>query len=210
VIATALRPIDASSFSGLGRRPRTPCFSGLRPLAARPIGKVGLHRILLLAIAGSLLGSLVGCGAAEDPHVVAQRKRLVLAEEPSGATSIADAQKNLAAQPEVTLVGCIGAPDQQAFEQGRASFVLSEAPASGHHHASGHDADNCPFCRHRAAEARLAVVQFVDERGEILKTDAPTLLGVESGQVVVVRGHGELNEKLDLLVVTAGGIHIRK
>ena len=56
----------------------------------------------------------------------------------------------------------------------------------------------------------MAVVQFVDDQGEILKTDVPTLLGVQPGQVVVVRGHGQLNEKLDLLVVTAGGIHIRK
>ena len=56
----------------------------------------------------------------------------------------------------------------------------------------------------------MAVVQFVDEQGEVLKTDVPTLLGVQPGQVVVVRGHGQLNEKLDLLVVTAGGIHIRK
>ncbi len=165
--------------------------------------------MLLLAIAGSVVGTQTGCGKAVDPQIVAERKRLVLAEEPAGATSIADAQKNLASQSEVTLVGRIGAADHEPFEPGRASFVLSEAPAGGHNHA-GHDADNCPFCRHRAAEARLAVVQFVDERGEILKTDVPTLLGVEAGQVVVVQGHGQLNEKLGLLIVTAGGIHIRK
>jgi hypothetical protein len=166
--------------------------------------------VLLVAIAGSHLCLLAGCGGALDPRVAAERKRLVLAEEPAGATSIADAQKNLAAQPEVTLVGQIGAADHDPFEPHRATFVLSEAPIDGHGHGARHDADNCPFCRRRAAEARLAVVQFVDERGEVLKTDVPTLLGVEPGQVVVVQGHGELNEKLDLLVVTAGGIHIRK
>lgn len=164
--------------------------------------------MLLLAIAGSFCLTQPGCGRAVDPRIAAERNRLVLAEEPAGATSIADAQKNLAAQAEVTLVGCIGAADYEPFEPGRASFVLSEAPAHGH--GAGHDDANCPFCRHRAAEARLAVVQFVDEQGEILRTNAPTLLGVEAGQVVVVRGHAQLNEKLDLLVVTAGGIHIRK
>jgi hypothetical protein len=165
---------------------------------------------VLLATAGSMFGSLGGCGAAVDARVAAQRKRLVLAEEPSGATSIADARKNLIVQPEVTLVGLVGAADQEAFPPGSASFVLSEAPAAGHHHGAGHDADNCPFCRHRAKETPLALVQFVDEQGEILKTDAPTLLGVEAGQVVVVRGRGKWNDKLELLVVKAGSIHIRK
>ena len=47
----------------------------------------------------------------------------MLAEEPAGATSIADAQKNLAAQPEVTLVGRIGVPDHEPFVPGKASFV---------------------------------------------------------------------------------------
>ena len=65
---------------------------------------------------------------------------------------------------------------------GKASFVLSEAPAKGHDHGAGHDADNCPFCRRRAADARMAVVQFVNDQGEVLKTDVPTLLGVEPGQ----------------------------
>ena len=165
--------------------------------------------MLLLAIAASLVGSLAGCGAA-DSRIAAERKRLVLAEEPQGATSIADARKNLIVRPEVTLVGLIGGADQEPFEKGQASFVLSEAPADGHHHGAGHDADNCPFCRHRAKEVPLALVQMVDEHGEILKTDAPTLLGLAAGQMVVVRGRGQWNDKLELLVVKAGGIHIRK
>jgi hypothetical protein len=165
--------------------------------------------LLLLAIVGSFVGSLAGCGGAADGRIAAERKRLVLAEEPSGATSIADARKNLILQPEVTLVGQIGAADQETFQSGAASFVLSEAPAKGHSHA-GHDADTCPFCRHRAKETPLALVQLVDEQGEVLKTDAPTLLGLEAGQVVVVKGRGKWNDKLELLVVKAGSIHIRK
>jgi hypothetical protein len=161
---------------------------------------------LLLATAGSLVGTLTGCG---DASIAAERKRLVLAEEPAGATSIADARKNLIVQPEVTLVGRVGAADQEPFEKGSASFVLSDMPAAGHNHA-GHDADNCPFCRHRAKEIPLALVQFVDDKGEVLKTDAPTLLGLEPGQTVVVQGRGKWNDKLELLVVRAGGIHIRK
>jgi hypothetical protein len=166
--------------------------------------------MLLLAVVAGWFGSLAGCGGAADARIAAERKRLVLAEEPQGATSIADARKNLIVRPEVTLVGLIGAADQEAFQKGSASFVLSELPADGHHHGAGHHADNCPFCRHRAKETPLALVQLVDEQGEILKTDAPTLLGLEAGQMVVVRGRGQWNDKLELLVVKAGGVHIRK
>ncbi|HTU25087.1 MAG TPA: hypothetical protein VMF30_06805 [Pirellulales bacterium] len=166
--------------------------------------------LFLLAIAGCLAGSLAGCGRAADGRIAVERQRLVLPEEPGGATSIAEARKNLIVQPEVTLVGRIGAADHEAFEPDRATFVLSDLPADGHHQHAGHDADNCPFCRHRAKQMSLALVQLVDERGEILRTDAPTLLGVEAGQLVVVRGRGQWNDKLELLVVKAAGVHIRK
>ena len=53
-------------------------------------------------------------------------------------------------------------------------------------------------------------MQMVDEQEQVLQTDVPTLLGVAAGQVVVVRGRGQWNDKLELLVVKAGGIHIRK
>ena len=74
--------------------------------------------LLLLAIVGSFLVSLAGCGGAADGRIAAERKRLVLSEEPSGATSIAEARKNLILQPEVTLVGTIGAADQETFQPG--------------------------------------------------------------------------------------------
>jgi hypothetical protein len=105
------------------------------------------------------------------------------------------------------LVGTIGAGDDDPFEKNQAAFFLSELP--DHDHA-GHDAANCPFCKHRAAETPRVIVQFVDDAGQVLPIDSRQLLGVEKGQVVVVRGQGQLNDTLDLLVVTASGIHIRR
>ena len=131
----------------------------------------------------------------------------MLADEPAGATSILAAKKTLPADGEVTLIGTIGAGDDDPFEKNQAAFFLSELP--DHDHA-GHDAANCPFCKHRAAETPRVVVQFVDDAGQVLPIDSRQLLGVEKGQVVVVRGQGQLNDALDLLVVTASGIHIRR
>jgi hypothetical protein len=53
-----------------------------------------------------------------------------------------------------------------------------------------------------------ALVQFRDEKGELLPIDARELLGVSQDQIVVVRGKGHV-DKLGVLVVAATGIHVR-
>jgi hypothetical protein len=163
---------------------------------------------LSLTLLASLAVSLSGCGTASDPRIAAERKRLVLVDEPADPTSILAAKKQLASPGEVTLVGAIGAGDDDPFEKGEASFVLTELP--DHEHGAGHDPGDCPFCKHRAAETPTVIVQLVDAAGKVLTVDAPTLLGLKKGQVVVVRGQGEMNDTLDLLIVRANGIHIRK
>ncbi len=160
--------------------------------------------ILLAAAAG-----LAGCGLFGDGELAAQRARLLLAEEPAGAVSIEEAREQLAENDRVVLVGRIGAGADNPFVNGSAEFLLSEIVAGGHDHAPGHDADDCPFCRRAAAEAPTALVQFLDEQGEVLPIDAPKLFGVERGGIVVVRGRGEIAEHLDLFRITADGIYLR-
>ena len=167
---------------------------------------VGSHALLLLVI----VGSFTGCGGAEDRHIATLRKKLLLGEEPVTATSIAEAKKNIADQPEVVLVGRIGAGDDDPFVNGKAAFVVSDIPAHGHTHGAGQTADDCPFCKHRAAQAAWAAVQFVDEQGQVVPVDARTLFGLDKGSVVVVRGRGQVTGELSLFSVTANGIHIRK
>jgi hypothetical protein len=167
-----------------------------------------LHLVLLVSLAGCLVSSLIGCGSADDPRIAAQRKRLVLADEPADATSILDAKQQLADERDVTLVGTIGGDDQNTAKGNVASFVLAELASDGH--GADHDAGNCPFCKRRKAETPLVVVQMVDEQGQVLPIDARRLLGVERGQVVVVRGKSQHSDRLDLFIVTADGIHIRR
>ena len=166
--------------------------------------------MVLLAIATSFVGSLAGCGAA-DSRIAAERKRLVLAEEPQGATSIADAAQEFDRAARRDAGRADRRRRSRAVREGAGLFrPVGSAGRRPPARRLGHDAGNCPFCRHRAKETPLALVQMVDEQGEILKTDVPTLLGLAAGQMVVVRGRGQWNDKLELLVVKAGGIHIRK
>ncbi len=107
------------------------------------------------------------------------------------------------------LVGRVGGGDDDPFVDGKAAFVVSELPAHGHSHGPGQSDDDCPFCKHRAAHAAWAAVQFVDEQGQVVPIDARTLFGMAKGTVVVIRGRGEVSGELKLFSVTASGIHIR-
>ena len=109
------------------------------------------------------------------------------------------------------VVGRIGAKGMDPFLQGKASFSLLEIPADDHAEKPGHNADDCPFCKKRQANATMAAVQFVGADGKVIPADARKLFGVEKGQDVVVRGTGVFDSKLGIPViqVTADGIYVR-
>ena len=162
---------------------------------------------LLFAV---VLTIVSGCDRG-NAEVDALRNRLVLVDEPAGATSIADSRDKIEAEQDVVIVGKIGAGEFQPWADGQAAFLMSEVPADNTHASSpGHDPATCPFCRRRAEKAAsvTALVQFRDEKGELLPIDARELLGVSQDQVVVVRGKGHV-DKLGVLVVAATGIHLR-
>ena len=173
--------------------------------------RIRIQPLILLV----LLAVVSGCNKG-DERVSSLRRQLMLADEPSGAASIADVRDGMSAdsQPEqdVLIVGRIGAGEFEPWADGQASFLLAEMlPASDHAATPGHDPATCPFCRRRAEKAgnATALVQFRDANGKVLPIDARELLGVEKDQVVVVRGKGHV-DKLGVLVVSATGIHVRR
>lgn len=183
-----------------------------------------------IAFAAGLVGlAISGCGQpSQDPQVLAIRDQYVVADEPAGALTLTQLAQRLeapaaqadpeaeagetteaaAATPEsAVVVGRIFAGDLEPWEPGKASFLLAELPAEGH--GDNHDADNCPFCKRRAAQAPTAIVQFLDERGQVIGHDARQLFDVQKNDVVTVRGQAVRGE-LNTLVLTAEAIHVRR
>jgi hypothetical protein len=164
-----------------------------------------LSRCALFAAA---LFCLQGC-STEDPRLQSLREQFVLRAMPRQPTTIADAKAKVAEDPRVEFVGRIAANEYEAFAPGEASFLVTEILPDDHGHDGTQHADNCPFCKRRAAEAPRAAVRFVDAAGETLALDARKLFGIEAGDTVVIRGTGELLAELDVFVVTADGIYPR-
>lgn len=145
-----------------------------------------------------------------DPVTV--RQSLLLPAEPAGAVSLADARAGLGLEPKpVVVAGRIGGKGREPFLVGKASFSLLEIPIDNHAEKPGHNAEDCPFCKKRQANATLAAVQFVGADGKPIPVDARTLFDVTSGQDVVIRGTGVFDAKLGvpIIQITADGIFVR-
>jgi hypothetical protein len=150
------------------------------------------------------------CPPAEAADPVAG---LLLAVEPAGALSLAEAKGTLTTTPQpIVIAGRIGARGMDPFLEGKASFSLLEIPADDHAHKPGHDADDCPFCKKRNANAPMAAVQFLGADGKPIPVDARKAFGVQKGSDVVIRGTAVFDPKLGIPVIqmTADGIFVRK
>ncbi len=169
-----------------------------------------LGKFSLIFFAASLTA---GCGASQATdleHVGVNGQQFVLAEEPAGALTIAEA-KQAASQGEVVLIGRIAAGDLSPWHDGKAAFLISDAMAvideGDHHHCEDSE---CLFCKGESSITdRQAIVQFVDQAGGVIPVDARKLLQVEENQLVVVRGRGQV-DGLGNLVLSADGIYIRR
>lgn len=123
---------------------------------------------------------------------------------------------------EVVVVGKIGGltnPWQQTepdfpFVKDTAKFFLAdpgavaEQQADGHQHAPG---EECAFCAAQGQDnsALLAIVQFKDKQGEILRRDARQWLSLNDNETVVVHGHARIVAG-GLLVIDADSLYVRR
>jgi hypothetical protein len=172
------------------------------------------NTVYLTAI--TLLATLfIGCGTTrhDDPAIAAQRAKYILAEEPAGAVGVLDARTGQTDLHNVVVVGRVGGP-HATWEKGKATFVISD-PSVDHDHANqpGHDEDNCPFCKARKKAGKTpdptAIVQIRGDDGHILPIDAQELLNIREGQLVVVKGSGDI-DTIGNLIVAASGVFIRE
>lgn len=161
---------------------------------------------LFLALLALSVIAIAGCGASADPQA-ALRQQVLLADPPDAPRSITEAKAEATTDSEVTLIGRIDAGDFDPFDPQVAAFMLSEIPSSDHDHGDGQTADNCPFCKRRAAQAPKAHVTLIDRQEQPLTTPASRLLGLEKGDQVIVRGRANWNEQLNVLEVKSSGIY---
>ena len=161
----------------------------------------------------ALVVGVVATAAMAEIDMAAIRGSVILAEEPAGALSIADAKSKLTATPQpVVVAGRIGGRGTSPFGKNEATFSMLEIPTDDHAAKPGHKPDDCPFCKKRAANSPIAAVSFAGADGKVIPLDAQNLLGVAEGQDVVVRGSGFFDPKLGIPVIqiNADGLYVRK
>jgi hypothetical protein len=155
---------------------------------------------------------VVARDAMAEIDMAAIRGSVILAEEPAGALSIADAKVKLTATPQpVVVAGRIGGRGTSPFGKNEATFSMLEIPTDDHAAKPGHKPDDCPFCKKRAANSPIAAVSFAGADGKVIPLDAQKLFGVADGQDVVVRGSGFFDPKLGIPVIqiNADGLYVR-
>ena len=167
-----------------------------------------MHEITWQAACVALLLVVAGCGIS-DPEMLSLRESFLLEAEPQGATGVLDLRENFSGEPvDVVLVGQIGGV-VDPWSPGLASFVIVDPIATIGGEGHGESCD-CPFCRKTTDETEgLALVQFLDQDGEILAHDPRRLFGVDKDQVVVVQGRAEMTG-LGHIVVAARGMYVRR
>jgi len=158
---------------------------------------------------------------ADAKTVIEVREALQPAESPEGEE---EAEQPTTDSPatEVTVVGTIGgmpnpfgSDNMPAFPwmEGQAVFSLvdpttvAEFEGEEHQHAEG---EECMFCAGKARDLvdTVALVTFVDERGQPIPVRSDTLLYLKQGQEVVVTGTGSV--ELGTLRIVADGVFVRQ
>ena len=171
-----------------------------------------MKRLIFLSLfAVASLLCFVGCSSS-DNQLQDLGAKYLLNEEPSDLKSVLEARESLG-QDDIVVLGRVGSQSHDTFQPGKAAFVITDTSVeiSDHDHAGG-DHSDCPFCKAKEGKGPdpSAIVQIVDDGNQVLEHDAQKLLGVEEGQLVVVKGKGRIDETLGLYYVSADGIYVRK
>ena len=154
-----------------------------------------------------------GCGTKElvtsSGKLPAGGGKYILATEPSDPQTPTEVKESVTEPTLVAITGRIDAGDVEPFQDGVASFLISQLPEGDHAEGDPDPADNCPFCKRKLTNAPKAVVRILDDSGEVMTVDARKLLGIAKGDVVVVRGSATFLEPVNTVQVDAEGIFVR-
>ncbi len=155
----------------------------------------------------------VGCDTKESvtnsEEVSSEGGKYILTTEPADPRTPTEIKESVTEPTLVAISGRIDAGDVEPFQDGVASFLISQLPEGDHAEGDPDHADNCPFCKRKLKNAPKAVVRILDDSGEVMAVDARQLLGIAKGDVVVVRGSATYLEPVNTVQIDAEGIFVR-
>ena len=173
-------------------------------------------RLLRRQAAGILMlmatATWTGCTGSAGTGPTADGKHLLLEAEPTESTGVLDLKSAMItgiAPDGGALLGRV--VSGQDWEPNQAMFLIRDLNTdtlAAHDHG-GDDHSECAFCQAKANDTgSMALVQVIDDQGEVMSTDPRKLLGLEEGQAIVAEGSGMLDED-GTLVFQASKIFIR-
>jgi len=155
----------------------------------------------------------VGCDTKESltnsGGIPSEGGKYILTTEPADPQTPTEIKESVTEPTLVAITGRIDAGDVEPFQDGVASFLISQLPEGDHAEGDPDHADNCPFCKRKLKNAPKAVVRILDDSGEVMTVDARQLLGIAKGDVVVVRGSATYLEPVNTVQIDAEGIFVR-
>lgn len=176
----------------------------------------------VITIATSLLFSLLtGCPqqatiptTSEQADVTSAStvdgSKFLLTVEPGIANNVIEARENSDDGDNVVIVGRIGGSHNPWIE-GRAAFSIVDGSLKA---CSDIEGDNCPTpwdycCETSKLPTATALVKIVDERGDLVKTDARALLPIKELSTVIVQGKAKRDDAGNMTVL-ANTIYVKK
>lgn len=203
------------------------------PPSSTQLGAItmGLLGGLVVFCSGCIENTIENTAPVISPAVLtAHRGQLLLTEEPVGALSVLEVRELFTADDdadgqqapqEVVVVGKIGGmpnpwtdtePDFP-FKKETATLFLVDSATTEKFNVAGHGHEekvDCPFCARAAAENidAIAVVNFVDETGQVVPIPAQPLLELPELATIVVQGKAHLVGG-KMLVIDAASVYVR-
>ena len=171
------------------------------------VRKFSVYSIVTVALTTALFA---GCGhspssKSEDrPVASAEGQKWLLKEEPSGAKNVTEVRASAGDAQDVVVVGRIGG-SQSPLTKSLAAFLIVDVVAKPCNELPG---DTCAtpwdYCCEADLPGKTLPVRVYDDKGEIMATDARTLLGLKELDTVVIRGKTKRDASKNIEIVAEG------
>ncbi len=170
-----------------------------------------MKNLLVLCGLSLILGIGLGCSsnepnAAQTNAIQLDSGPYLLASAPEKSLGVREARESVDDQEEIIVVGRIGGAlnpwvdDRAAFQIVDTSLkACSDDKPEGAHTSCPTPWDYC--CETDKLPTSMALVQFADQKGNVLKQDARSLFDLVELQTVVIQGVAKRDDAGNLTIV---------